>query len=207
LAARFGIREIETLARVEREAARTPDPKEPDKESALQSEILVAMGGKYEPDLIPLRAERDAQLLFGFRRCVGLEAADARALARHADGLSAVVEKRVGRGKVLYAGTTFGALLNDPAKATGKCVGGWLSEYLAPAARATGTRVHVDRLEGPHMPLFVVVAGEESSGLVSWRHTVSLRGVFTGIEVPLTDGRICLEVEAGFADLLVTPER
>ncbi len=201
----MGIREVESQGRLDPAAGSSAVEKNISEN--FSSEVLVALGAYVRMGRVPLSLEGQAAMGWGIRRCAGLKASSsASILARFSDRLPALLETRLGRGRVLYAGTTLGGALEDANPITA-LLAAWLIKLAAPTAglHSVGTApVHLDALKCADGRILFVVIGSASGTLsASWQSPWPLRGIFSGITLPCQADQVHLELPGPFADLFV----
>ena len=127
-------------------------------------------------------------------------------VGRHPQGAPLLVVKPIKAGGVIYAGTHFGPVLDEPASPVAafllsrilgrvKAVGGMESH---------GVRAHLDELKTDQGKVLHVVVSQDRGTLeANWESACSVRGVFSRMVLPSRDGRVSLRTSAPFADLFV----
>ena len=205
LAERFGLRELEPHAQPAAAATAGDRPAE-----GIQQDVIVAMGGKFRPDLVAIRLTEGDELTFGYKRCAGLEVDPQYVLARYLNGTPAVALVPVGAGAVLYGGSNFGQVALSDGAAIGRLIVERIADKAPPPCQVQVSgdgRAHLDLLLGPDgAPMYVALNDGDTPCGVSWATDRPLRGVLTGAELTPADGRVTCQMQGDFADLFVPRE-
>ena len=173
----------------------------------IQQDVLVAMGRTFSPHLVGMRLAGKEGITFGHKRCTGLEGGDGHVVGRFLNGTPAIVARGVGGGAVVYAGTNFGPILADRARAVGEMLVGRILQAVGAVAGLTVSghgRAHLDMLapEDGASPMFILIA-EGGPLEVSWDAPTPLKSRLSGMEPAPRAGRVTCRLEGDFADLLV----
>jgi beta-galactosidase len=174
----------------------------------IPDDVKKAWDGNFDNEMISLKTREEAAHFSGGFRLSYEIAADGEhsVIAYFRNNSAALIEKKIGKGSVIYAGTILGNAIGIEENETAKILGQKILDKIShsPSIKnSNGQFVRIDKIKDMKGDSIFIVISDTGIKNVQWEHSSSLKGLFSGIELKPEDKSIPLNIPENFADIFI----